>query len=106
MRLLRIWVSFTHYTLLIKRDGGANTPFSAEMAAPFLRAPRLLTTRTPGPVASPQSLARQPCLSLMETLKRNWSKVKVDGVDFWLQRIFVRRSSRGVFAPCRHLEHG
>jgi len=51
-----------HSTLLKKGDGSANTPVSGERAAPFLRDPRFLTTRTPGPGPrpSPQSLDRQP----------------------------------------------
>ena len=52
--LLFYWdLGFSHtlgsYTFLKKGDGGANTPISGERAAPFLRDPRFLTTRTPGP---------------------------------------------------------
>ena len=47
----RIFAVLTHYTFLKKRDEGANTPISRKRAAPFLRDPRFLKTRTPGPVA-------------------------------------------------------
>ena len=47
---IRISISLSQYTFLKKGDGGANTPVSGKVAAPFLRDPQFLATRTPGPV--------------------------------------------------------
>ena len=44
-------LGFSHTLHVLKKGvGGANTPISGASAAPFLRGPRCLTTRTPGPV--------------------------------------------------------